>query len=162
MDLLIFIILGTQPHRFDRLIDAIQSSSLDEEVIVQSSGIDYSNPKMKFIPFIDFMDFDRYIEEASFVISHGGTGAIIQSLKHHKKVIVCARLAHYNEHINNHQQEIVDAFVAAGYILELKEGQLLDDVIQSLDSFEPKPFESNQANFRNRLKEAIESFDQLI
>lgn len=162
MDLLIFVILGTQPHRFDRLLEAIQASSLDEEIIVQSSDSDYHYTKMKFISYIDFMDFGRYVEAASFVISHGGTGAIIQSLKLHKKVIVCARLAHYNEHINDHQQEIVNAFVAAGYILELKEGQLLDDVIRQLETFEPTPFESNQANFLNKLKAAIESFDQLI
>lgn len=159
---MIFVILGTQPHRFDRLLQVINDASFNEEIIVQSSESSYDYPKMKFISYIDFMDFDRYIEAASFVISHGGTGAIIQSLKLRKKVIVCARLSKYNEHINDHQQEIVDAFVNAGYILELKEGQALDDLLKQLPHFCPKPFKSNQQRFLEKLKATIDQFDQVL
>jgi UDP-N-acetylglucosamine transferase subunit ALG13 len=162
VDLLIFIILGTQPHRFDRLLDVIQESSLNDQIIVQSSESIYHYSKMEFVSYIDFTEFDNYIEEASFIISHGGTGAIIQSLKKKKKVIVCARLKKFNEHINDHQSEIVNAFVKANYILELKEGQKLDEVIAQLETFEPKPFESNRNQFVKRLNEAIETFEEMI
>ena len=66
------------------------------------------------------------INKCEFIITHGGTGSIIMPLQNNKKVIACARLEKYKEHINNHQTEIVSIFADLGYLLEYKDGDNLD------------------------------------
>ena len=57
------------------------------------------------------------------IIIHGGAGSIINALNLKKKPIVMARLKKYNEHVNNHQVDLVKflcskkkIFIASKYL----------------------------------------------
>lgn len=154
---MILVTLGTQTQKFYRLLDAIEESSLDEEIIVQAGGSSsYKSKKMKIMKFINYDEMTKLIDEADFIITHGGTGSIIMPLQYNKKVIACARLEKYKEHINNHQLEIVSIFSELGYLLEFKEDDNLDEIIKKVKKFKPKKYVSNKENFIKLLKEEID------
>ena len=110
---------------------------------------------MKIIDFINYAEMEKLVDKADLIITHGGTGSILGPLKKNKKVIACARLAKYGEHVDNHQEELVSIFAKEGYILELREDDKLDDLLSKIDKFKPKKYVSNTDNFIDNLKKLI-------
>lgn len=154
---MVLVTLGTQTQKFERLLSTIENSHLEGEIIVQAGGsCDFSSKKMKIMKFINYEEMNELIKKADFIITHGGTGSIIMPLQQGKKVIACARLEKYKEHINDHQQELVSIFAEEGYILELHENEKLDDVLEKLNTWKPKKYISNTKNFIKNLKEEID------
>lgn len=154
---MILVTLGTQTQKFERLLEAIENSNLNDEIIVQAGGSsDFQSKKMQIMKFINYEEMNKLIEKADYIITHGGTGSIIMPLQKNKKVIACARLEKYGEHINNHQQELVSIFDEEGYILELHENEKLDYVVKKLKNWQPKKYISNTENFIKNLKEEID------
>lgn len=155
---MILVTLGTQEQKFYRLLDALENSKTKEKIIVQAGGSsDYQSKKMKIFRFIDYKEMEKYIDEADLIITHGGTGSIVMALQKGKKVIGCARLEKYGEHINDHQKEIISVFAEEGYILEFSDGDDIDDIIKRSKSFKPKKYVSNTDRFIRELKKIIDS-----
>ena len=155
---MVLVTLGTQNQTFYRLLDQIENSSLQDEIIVQAGGsVGYKSKKMKLFSFINYEEMQEYIKKADLIITHGGTGSVLFPLECGKKVIACARLKKYKEHINDHQCELVSVFGQEGYILELHDGEALDDVLKKVEKFEPKKYVSNTEHFIECLQKEIES-----
>lgn len=154
---MILVTLGTQDQKFYRLLDALENSKVKDKIIVQAGGSsDYQSKKMEIFRFIDYKEMEKHIDEADLIITHGGTGSIIMPLQKGKKVIACARLEKYGEHINDHQKELVSVFAEEGYILEFSDGDDIDDLIKKSKSFKPKKYVSNTENFIRNLKSIID------
>ena len=151
---MILVTLGTQKQEFTRLLDYIEKSKIKDEIIVQAGYTKYNSKKMKIFDFIDFDKMDDYVKKADLIITHGGTGSITGPLKMGKKVIACARKSKYNEHINDHQCEIVDIFYDLGLILKIEDDNL-DDIIKKARTFKPKPFSSNTKSFLEKIEKEI-------
>ena len=158
---MVFVCLGTQDKQFERLLhmveEAIDEAVITEEVIAQIGCTPYNGEKIKVFEYCDSDTMDDYINKASYIITHGGTGSIIGALKASKKVIAVSRLEKYKEHHNDHQLQIISQFVDTGYILDCQDGTKLSDVIRSLDTFTPLPFVSNTHNVLAFLEEYIDS-----
>lgn len=154
---MILVTLGTQHQEFTRLLDYIEKSKIKDKIIVQAGYTKYKSKKMKLFDFIDYDKMAEYVKDADLIITHGGTGSITGPLKEGKKVIACARLAKYGEHVDDHQTEIVDVFSDEGYILKLDENTKLDDLIKKIKTFKPKEFKSNTKNFIKKLTNEIDS-----
>ena len=159
VDLLIVVTLGTQKQSFKRLLDYVEGSNIQDEIIVQAGYTKYESEKMKIFDFIPQDELNSYIEKADFLITHGGTGSIIEPLKMGKKIIACSRLKKYKEHIDDHQQELVVKFAEEGYILFVDEENSLDEQIEKISSFKPKKYVSNTEEFLKKLKEEIRKED---
>ena len=154
---MILVTLGTQDQKFYRLLDYIETSYINDKIVVQAGGSsDYESKKMDIFKFIDYDEMNKLIDEADVIITHGGTGSILTPLKKGKKVIACARLEKYQEHINDHQKEIVTLFKNEGYILELNEENKLDDLMKEMKKFKVKKYISNTDNFISGLKKLID------
>ncbi|MBO5475451.1 MAG: exopolysaccharide biosynthesis protein [Bacilli bacterium] len=154
---MILVTLGTQDQKFYRLLDALENSNIKDKIIVQAGGSsDYQSKKMEIFRFIDYKEMEKYIDDADLIITHGGTGSIIMPLQKGKKVIACARLEKYGEHINDHQKELVSVFAEEGYILEFNDGDDIDELIKKSKSFKPKKYVSNTENFIKNLKSIID------
>lgn len=154
---MILVTLGTQDQKFYRLLDYIEMSHINDRIVVQTGGSsDYKSKKMEIFKFIDYDEMNKLIDEADVIITHGGTGSILTPLKKGKKVIACARLEKYQEHINDHQKEIVTLFKNEGYILELNEENKLDDLMKEMKKFKVKKYVSNTDNFITGLKKLID------
>src|SRR5699024_2706216 len=118
---MIFITLGTQNFNFSRLLKAVESAInngvLNGKVIAQIGNNNFDSEHIQCIPFLDKETFNEYMENAEFIISHAGTGSIITALKKGKKVLVAPRLKKYEEHIDDHQLEILAAFTKLNLII---------------------------------------------
>ena len=153
---MILVTLGTQKESFKRLLDAIENSNINEEIIVQAGHNEYKSSKMKIFDFIPYDEMVKLIKESSLVITHGGTGSILMPLKMNKKVIACPRLSKYNEHVDDHQTQIVDIFGEEGYILVMNDGDNLDDLYEKSKKFKPKKYISNTERFIGEIKKEID------
>ena len=111
---------------------------------------------MKTIDYIDIEEFDNLLEKADLVITHAGVGTIIAGLEKNKKMIVAARKKQYGEHVNDHQEQILENFTERGYILPLKDFDQLDKVLKEVENFVPQKFISNNERFITYLTEEIE------
>ena len=150
---MIFVTLGTQDKQFKRLLDAVEVIDIPEKIIAQTGSTDFFSEKIEVHKYLDSEEFDRCMREANVIITHAGVGTIIQGLKLGKKMIVAARLKEYDEHVNDHQLQILESFSKAGYILPLENFDDLEILIRK--NFVPKEFKSNQKNFATKLEHEI-------
>ena len=158
---MILVLLGTQNNSFYRLLDEIEncinSGLISEEVIVQAGHTTYTSSKMKFLDFINQDELEDLVNKCNFIITHGGVGSIISGLTLNKKVIAISRLSKYNEHVNDHQIQIVNKFNEDGYILGLTDVSLLKDALNKINSFDPKKYISNTQNIINIISNYIDN-----
>jgi len=158
---MILVLLGTQNNSFFRLLDEIENCINDgliqEEVIVQSGHTIYNSDKMKILDFISETEINELIKKSSYIITHGGVGSIVGAIKSNKKVIAVSRLSKYNEHVNDHQIQIVNKFNSDGYIIGLNDVNLLRNAIKNINSFTPKKYTSNTQNILNILSNYIDN-----
>ena len=159
---MIFVTLGTQDKPFERMLKSIEKciikNDIKDEIIVQSGSTKYESPVMTIRDYIDRDEFRECIEKADIIITHGGVGNILQGLKNNKKVIGCARLEEYGEHVNNHQVQLLERFDEAGYIIYAKDLENFDEYYKKLKDFKPKKYKFNQDNFNNELDKYISKF----
>lgn len=158
---MIFVTVGTQNFNFLRLLRAVElaiiNGTIKEKVIAQIGMNKFQSEHLSCIPFLDKEEFNSLMKEARFVISHSGTGSIISALKLNKRVIVAARRVKYDEHIDDHQLEILEAFSRLQLIISLKEDLSdLDEKIKNIEHYNFQTFESNSQKFNENLTNLIE------
>ena len=154
---MILVTLGTQKQQFNRLLQALENSKINDRIVVQAGYTKFESKKMEIFDFIPYDKMSNLIKECDLVVTHGGTGSIIMPLKEKKKVIACPRLMKNKEHVDNHQTEIVDIFSEEGYLLAFNDNDDFDEVYQKSLTFMPKQYVSNTQNFINNLKKEINS-----
>ena len=156
---MILVTLGTQDKGFKRLLDAIQKQinigNIKEKVIVQAGCTKYESKDMEIFDLIPVDEFKDLARRADLIITHGGVGSIMDGIRHGKKIIAAPRLKRYNEHVNDHQLQIIDEFAKMGYILPLKDFNQLDKLLRKAEKFKPKEFESNTNNLINVIESYI-------
>ena len=158
---MILVTLGTQDKQFYRILEALEDKLdkhlIDDEVVVQAGcSADFKSKYMKIFDLIPMDEFDEMIKKCDLLITHGGVGSIITGLKNNKKVIAAARLSKYNEHVNDHQLQIIDNFSKEGYILKLDNFDDIDKLVKDSSKFKPKKFKSNTDNMINLIDREIE------
>lgn len=158
---MIFVTLGTQDKSFKRLLEDIDNvvnkHKIKDKIIVQAGYTKYDSKNMQIFDLLDKDEFDNYIKECDLLITHGGVGSILTGLKNNKKVIACPRLAKYNEHMNDHQLQIINKFTKSGYILSYNEGDDLYKIINESKKFKPKKYLSNTDNMISIIEDFIEN-----
>ena len=157
---MVLVMLGTQNNSFHRLLEEVQkcidNRIINDDVIVQAGSTKFNSDDMKIFGLIPSKKLESYIQEAEYVICHGGVGSIVTSLKHNKKVIAVARQKKYNEHVNDHQIQIIQTFDGQGFIKGVKDVSELKDAIKTINNFTPKHFVSNT----NKIISIIDNYIQ--
>lgn len=155
---MILVLLGTQNNSFHRLLEEIdrliEKEVIKDKVIVQSGYTNYNSDRMEIIDFIPKEEIAKYRNDADVIITHGGVGSIVSSVKENKKVIAVPRLHQYAEHVNNHQKEIVELFNQKGYIIGLNDVSELEEAIKRIKGFKPIKYEQNN----DRMLQIISDF----
>lgn len=161
---MIFVSLGTQKFQFNRLLKELDylvgEKKIENNIFAQIGYSDYQPKNYNYTQFMGIDNYKKIIEECDLVITHGGTGAIVSSLKKRKKIIACPRLKKYEEHVDNHQLEIVDKFMKKNYILSCIDMKNMENTICKLNQIEFKEFKSNSQEFNSKLEEMIN--EQLV
>lgn len=162
---MILVMLGTQNNSFERLLkkmdELIEKKVIDEKVIVQSGYTNYESKNMRIFDLIPQEELEKYQEQADLIITHGGVGSIVSSIKKGKKVIAVPRLHRYHEHVNDHQKQIVESFDKKGYIIGIQRIDELRKAIIRAQEFEPKKYE-DQEKSNSKILEIIEDFIEKI
>ena len=157
---MILVVLGTQDKTFERLLKAvdkeIEKKTIKERVVVQAGQTKYESKNMEIFDFVSSPAFDKLLDEADLVITHGGAGTILTAIKKGKRIIAAARCAKYGEHHNDHQKQIIQEFAEQGYLLELRDFNKLGSMIEKAKTFKPKKFESNTKNMIKLIENYIE------
>ena len=92
---MIFVTVGTQDKEFRRLLveveRLIKCGKINDTVVAQIGNTKFStdldSSKMHLIEFTTPREVDALIENASFIITHGGVATIIEGLNRGKKII---------------------------------------------------------------------------
>lgn len=158
---MILVLLGTQNNSFYRLLKEIdkniEDGTIKEKVIVQSGFTRYKSSNMEIFDLIPLEELDNLIDEANLIITHGGVGSIIDSLKRGKKIIAVPRLKEHKEHVNNHQIEIIQEFAKKKFLLGIQDTTELKDALIESKDFIPNKYESNTDNIINIIDKFIQS-----
>jgi UDP-N-acetylglucosamine transferase subunit ALG13 len=123
---------------------AVAQQDIVEPVIVQSGHTNYPSASLQLVPFFDQGELERMYAQASFVISQAGVGSIMLGLKQGKKVIAIARRGEFDEHIDDHQEEILDVFARTGAVLAWQGRGDLPEVLKQVKDFVPSKYEFGQ------------------
>jgi UDP-N-acetylglucosamine transferase subunit ALG13 len=138
---MILVVLGTWGMPFVRPLLEIESAArkglLEQPILVQSGHTSYASPQLSLVPFLGNKELEQKYQEASLVICQAGVGSIMMGLKRQKKIICIARRATYNEHIDDHQLEILRVFSSLGAILPWNGEGDLSEVLIRAKSFVP-------------------------
>lgn len=131
---MVFVSVGTQKQSFKRLFHFIEDSKMleNERIIAQTGHTEFKSSKIEIIPFMSNELYKEYIKKSDLVICHGGVGTIFDALYAEKKVLAVPRLAKYEEHVDDHQIEICSELEKEGYIVYLKDNEMLDDALNRI------------------------------
>ena len=157
---MILVVLGTQDKKFPRLLETVEkeikNGNIKDKVVVQAGQTEYKSDVMEIFDLISAPEFEKLVDEADLIITHGGAGTILNAIKKNKKIIAAARLKKYKEHHNDHQKQIIKEFANQGYLLELNDFNKLDKLLEKVKTFKPKKFESNTKNMIKLIENYIE------
>ncbi|MGX1191843.1 PssE/Cps14G family polysaccharide biosynthesis glycosyltransferase [Metabacillus sp. SLBN-84] len=161
---MIFVTVGSQKFQFNRLLEEIDK--LVFKKIISSNNIfaqtGYSSYQPEFYGFKDFLnkdEFVRYIDQSTIIITHGGTGSIINGVKKNKKVIGVPRMKEFGEHVDNHQVEIVNQFSSSNLIYAVEDINDIGEAIETVVAMDFESYESNTKNIISILEEFIQKND---
>lgn len=156
---MIFVTVGSQKFQFNRLLkkidELIDDGTIKEDVFAQIGVSDYIPKNYQYVDFMTQDEFNKKIEESDLVITHAGTGVIINSIKRGKKVIGVPRLAKYGEHVDDHQIQLLNEFKELNYI---KVANDTDELKEKIENIKDEKFETYVSN----TKEIIEDIRKFI
>ena len=156
---MILVLLGTQNNSFHRLLEEVQKNienkKIKEDVIVQKGYTKFESQDMKMYTEISIDELNKLIDQADLIITHGGVGSIISSIKKGKKVIAVPRLEKYKEHVNDHQKDIVETFNQSGYIIGIENVEQLGEALDKVESFIPKKYISDNSKMLKIIEDFI-------
>ena len=147
----------------ERRFRAAVLAGLDEVPVIEKELSDNKVAEISLIENIvrqDLTDleeadgFNNMIEKCDLLITHAGTGVIINAVKREKKVIATPRLSKYSEHVDDHQIQLINQFDELKFIEPLYELDNLDKVISNIKKKKYKKYVSNTDN----IIESIEAF----
>ncbi len=158
---MIFITTGSRSFQFNRLLkavdEAIEKGLIKEEVFAQIGLSNYKIKNFKYVSFMNHDEFNRKIKECDIVITHGGTGVIVNTAKAGKSIVAVPRLKEFNEAVDDHQIQLVQAFEKLGVVVACHEcsSESISNAIELAKTKEIVPFISNT-------NVIIDSIDQFI
>ena len=119
---MVFVTVGSAPQSFRRLLEAVDAIAGtggfgQRRVFMQIGHAGGFTPiHCEYRPFLTREEFDQFLREADFVVSHGGATAL-EIIRAKKPAIVMPRRKRYGEIMNDHQVEFVEALAADGWVI---------------------------------------------
>ena len=160
---MILVLLGTQNNQFTRLLQEIEkcidNGTINQRVVVQAGFTKFESSKMNIFDLKPREVVENLADEADFIITHGGVGSILMAIKKNKKVIAVPRLSEFNEHVNDHQRQIVEIFNDKGYIIGVQNIEDLSEAIKQIDEFIPKPYNGDNSKMLNIIEDFIDKLE---
>lgn len=158
---MIFVTVGSQKFQFNRLLieidKLIENKIITENVFAQIGVSDYKPKNYEYKDFTTQNEFSKKIYESNLIITHGGTGVIVNALKKNKKVIAIPRLSKYGEHVDDHQIQLINEFKEMNFIEPVYE---IDKLKEAIEIVKEKKYDLYVSN-TERILEDIQNFISL-
>jgi len=155
---MIFVTVGSQKFQFNRLLEAIdnliEKKVIKDKVFAQVGVSDYKPKNYEYVDYMTQDEFNKKINECDTLITHSGTGVIVNSVKLGKKVIGVPRLAKYGEHVDDHQVQLIKEFAELNFIEPAYEMEDLEKALKLINKKEYNKYISNT----DTIVESIEKF----
>lgn len=121
-----FVTLGSHDQPFDRLLSLVDEATarglLPMPVVAQVGASNGDWPALTTIPYLSPAAFADHVERASVVVTHGGAGAIATVLRSGARPLVLARRASRDEHVDDHQMQLVGKLDRLGLVVDAETG----------------------------------------
>lgn len=157
---MIFLTVGTL-FPFDRLVMAVDKAVaeglLEEDLIAQVGRGGARRRNIKCVEVLEKDEFDKYVNNASCLVSHAGMGSIIVALSHNKPLLVMPRRKKYGEAVNDHQVAIAKRLEELGHVLAAYNEKDLPNKIKELKTFIPKPRKAEPEKVAAKIAEYLDS-----
>lgn len=155
---MILVTVGSQKFQFNRLLQEIdkliEEGIIKEKVFAQIGVSDYIPKNYEHMAFVTQEEFNKKIDECNILITHAGTGVIVNALKKEKKVIAVPRLAKYGEHVDDHQLQLIDEFKELNFIEPAYEVSGIEECLKNVRTKSYNKYISNT----DKIIESIEEF----
>lgn len=165
-DGMVFVTLGSQKFQFNRLLvkidELIENGEILDDVIAQIGYSDYIPKNFKYKIFFNHDEFMELVQNSSYVITHGGTGTIMEAIKYKKKVIAVQRMAEYKEHVDNHQKQILIQFDKMKLISPCYDVDQLHINVRSINMFTMSNYVSEKFDLTEDIKKYLTSIPSNI
>lgn len=127
---MIVVTVGTNEARFDRLLEAVATLRVQDEILVQygSSSVRPANAARSH----EFLPFDDLLEEmrgARVVVMHAGIGSIMSALACGKRPVVVPRLVRFREAVDDHQLPVARRLETAGLVTLVEDLSRLEEAV---------------------------------
>ena len=145
---MIFLTVGHQTP-FDLLVRSVDewaTSNSSIEIFAQIGEGQYEPKNMEYAAWLSAEAFAEKLQRAEAVISHAGTGTIIQVLSLNKPLLVLPRKASLHETRNDHQWGTARHFAEQGYLIVANDEGELDEKIKQLGYWSPSTKMSDHAS----------------
>ena len=160
---MIFVTLGSQKFQFNRILSEIDKlifeGKITEKVFAQIGHSDYIPQFYDYDMFLDREKFAEYIDKANIVITHGGTGVIVNAIKKGKKVIAVPRLEKYGEHVDDHQLQLLSQFNEMDLLYTCLESSEISKALEAVSNKTFKQYKSNTQNIINSIEQFLSEVD---
>jgi UDP-N-acetylglucosamine transferase subunit ALG13 len=156
----VFVTVGNAKQGFGRLLNAVGSLAArgrfrDEPVIVQyGHNLGFSAAGCECVPFLSMGDFQRLLEEADVVVSHGGS-TVLAAVRLGKVPVVMPRRRAYHEHVNDHQVRFVEALAEEGCVVPVYEPSDLEGALARARQPREDRWQPERADMLSLVRQAI-------
>lgn len=128
---MIFVTVGTNEARFDRLLGAVDGLGAGEELIVQHGPSAVRPAGATAVDFLSFDDMVETMRRARIVVTHAGVGSVMTSLLAGTRPIVVPRLHRFGEAVDDHQVPFGRRVAEAGLVVLCENSDELAQVVAS-------------------------------
>lgn len=144
---MIFVTVGSQKFQFNRLLkkvdELVENGKITEEIFAQIGTSDYKPKNYKYKEFMTQEEFNNYLDKADIIITHAGTGVIVNAIKKGKKVLGVPRLAKYGEHVDDHQIQLIKEFAEMNFISSVYDIEKIEDEMGKIKKKKFNKYKSN-------------------
>ena len=156
---MILVTVGSQKFQFNRLLEKIDElidkKIITDKVFAQIGVSDYKPKNYEYVDFTTQDEFNKLLDESTIVITHAGTGVIVNAVKKEKKIIAIPRLAKYNEHVDDHQIQLIKQFEELKFIEPCYELGELGAKLKKIKNRKYNKYISNTESIINSIKRFI-------
>jgi beta-1,4-N-acetylglucosaminyltransferase len=153
---MIFVTVGLHYQGFDRLIRKMDeiAGNIDEEIIMQVGSTQYKPVNTKYFESINDEGITELFSRARIIVTHAGSGTLLDLIRLKRPLIVVPRLKIFNEHIDDQQIELADALSESYNIVSIYD---IEDLENAIKNFKPFLIPSRNTNLDliNFLKKSI-------
>lgn len=119
---MIFVTVGTNEARFDRLLAALDALPGGEELVVQHGPSPLRPAGAACVDFLPFGGLVEHVRRARVVITHAGVGSIMVCLANERRPLVMPRLRAQGEAVDDHQVGLAERLERAGLVRMISDG----------------------------------------